>query len=245
VIRSLLFLLILTVAARAQEQPKAGQVYQSVQVDLNGDGKPEKVGLIAYGHAPVGFFGRLTVWDSGGKVWWRAPVAKTPDDPFAFGQWEYGSSSLEWVGAQELISAKPQSDVRPTTFRRFSWTGSAYRPLANQYLLATSEDSFNWSRPFQWDGVKPLTWVSSLNQQLAGEVLAYRSGGMTQTGSAQLQAAPTGMKVVRWLRALANQAAPAPLSLEIAATPADRCWSQCISPERGKWRKRVHGLRSY
>lgn len=199
-----LFFLILTVAAAAQQQPKAGQVYQSVKVDLNGDGRPEKVGLIAYGHAPVGFFGRLTVWGSDGKMLWRAPAAKTADDPFAFGQWEYGSSSLEWVGPQELISAMPQSDVRPTTFRRFSWTGSAYKPLANQYLLATSEDSFTWSRPFEWDGVKPLTWVTSLSQDLAGEVLAYRSGGMTQSGSAQLQAGPGGMKVVRWLRALGN-----------------------------------------
>lgn len=131
--RNLLPCLLLTAIAAAD--PKAGQLYQTVRADLNGDGKPEKIGLVAYGHFPEGYYGRLKVWDSGGKLLWQAPTVQSSDQPFAFGQWPYGSSTLEWVSPQELISAKPQSDVRPTTFKRFRWTGSAYQPLGNAYLL--------------------------------------------------------------------------------------------------------------
>ena len=155
--KNLLILLLLSAGAAAE--PKAGQLYQSVTADLNGDSKPEKIGLVAYGHGPAGFYGRLKVWDSGGKLLWQAPAVKSSDDPYAFGQWEYGSSTIEWVSSSELISAVPQSDVRPTTFKRFRWTGSAYQPAGNAYLLQQSADSFTWTKPFKWDALKPLTWV--------------------------------------------------------------------------------------
>ncbi len=197
--RTLLLFVLLITCVSAQPQPKAGQVYQSVQVDLNNDGKPEKVGLVAYGHNPSGgFFGRLKVWDSSGKLLWQAPLAKSSDESFAFGMWEYGSSTIQWVGPQELISARPVSDVRPTTFKRFRWTGSAYQPLANQFLLKDSEESFRWTKPFDYDGLKQLTWVVDFTQTLEGNVCACKTGGMTQSGRAQLKATPSGMTITRW-----------------------------------------------
>ena len=202
---TLLALFLLTTCAGAQPTPKAGQLYQSVPVDLNGDGKSEKVGLVAYGHNPSGgFFGRLKVWDSSGKLLWQAPAVQSSDAPFAFGNWEYGSSTIQWAGPKELISAQPVSDVRPTTFKRFRWTGSAYVPVANQFLLKDSEESFRWTRPFEWDGVKPLTWVVELTQTLEGNLCAYKGGGITQSGKAQLQSTPAGMTITRWLEKMGS-----------------------------------------
>lgn len=191
-------LLLLFLSAAVAADPKAGQVYRSVKADLNGDGKPEKIGLVAYGHGPGGYYGRLKVWDSGGQLLWQAPAVKSPSDPFAFGSWEYGSSNIEWIGPQELISALPQSDVRPTTFKRFRWTGSAYEPAGQGYLLE-SGDGFVWSKPFEWDGVRPLTWVVSL---VDGSVLSVRGGDQYLNGTARLEPTAQGFRVVRWLKNL-------------------------------------------
>lgn len=192
-------LLLLLLAVGAGADPKGGQVYRSVKADLNGDGKLEKIGLVAYGHSAEGYYGRLKVWDASGKLLWQAPVVKSSDEPFAFGSWEYGASNIEWVGPSELISAQPQSDVRPTTFKRFRWTGSAYEPAGNGFLLQ-SGDGFVWSKPFEWDGVKPLTWVTSL---VEGTVLSVR-GDQYLNGTAQLEPTAQGFRVVRWLKKLSS-----------------------------------------
>ncbi|MBX3170356.1 MAG: hypothetical protein KF760_23320 [Candidatus Eremiobacteraeota bacterium] len=200
--KKLLALLLLTASTTAA--PKSGQLYQTVQADLNGDGKPEKIGLVAYGHSPEGFYGRLKVWDSGGKLLWQAPTVQSSDAPFAFGNWEYGSSTIEWVSPSELISAKPQSDVRPTTFKRFRWTGSAYQPAGNGYLLQDGTGAFAWTQPFEWDGVKPLTWVVSLVKNREGNVMSVQGGDRYLGGTADLQPTPQGFKVSRWLKRLSS-----------------------------------------
>lgn len=198
--KHLLALLLLTASAAAN--PKAGQLYQTVQADLNGDGKPEKIGLVAYGHFEAGFYGRLKVWDSSGKLLWQAPVVKSPSDPFAFGGWEYGSSTIEWVDSKELISAKPQSDVRPTTYKRFRWTGTAYEPAGTGFLLQDGADAFRWTKPFEWDGLKPLTWVVSLVKERDGNVMAVKGGDQYLSGTAELKPTATGFQVTRWLKKL-------------------------------------------
>lgn len=196
--KKLLVLLFLTLSAAAD--PKAGQVYRSVKADLNGDGKLEKIGLVAYGHFPAGYYGRLKVWDSGGKLLWQAPTVKSSDQPFAFGSWAYGASNIEWVSSGELISALPVSDPRPTTFKRFRWTGSAYVAVGTGFLLQ-SGDEFVWTKPFEWDGVKPLTWVVSL---LDGSVLSVRGGDQYMNGTARLEATAAGFRVVRWVKKLSS-----------------------------------------
>lgn len=201
--KKLIALLLLSTAVQAQ-QPKAGQLYQSTQADLNGDGKPEKIGLVAYGHFPAGFFGRLKVWDSSGKLLWQAPAVKTPQDAYAFGQWEYGSSTIEWVGNGELISAKPQSDVRPTTYKRFRWTGSAFQPNGVGYLLSDDSENYNWTKPFEWDGMKPLNWVVSLAKDRQDSNIMAAHGDQYMGGTAELQPTSAGFKVTRWIKKLTS-----------------------------------------
>lgn len=133
------------------------------------------------------------------QLLWQAPAVKSSSDPFAFGNWDYGSSDIEWISSKELISAQPQSDVRPTVYKRFLWKGSGYEPAGNGLLLQ-SEDDFVWSKPFEWDGVKPLTWVISLSK---GSVISAK-GDQYLNGTAQLERTPSGFRVTRWLKKLSS-----------------------------------------
>jgi hypothetical protein len=207
------WLLILCTSGLAvgQTLPKAGQNYQSVTVDLNGDGRAEKVSLTAYKvDADVGsFFGRLRVSDGKGKVIWEAPKATDADDTFAFGEWPYGVTNLEWIGdidgdsKVELLARAPVSDVRPPTFKRFRWNGKAFEPMASKILLEDKPGSgrFLWRDPFEWDGVQPLTWISSLSGapgKKTAEVVSYRQEGAMWGGTAEMSGNGLGLTVKSW-----------------------------------------------
>ena len=70
-------MLLLTNLTWAQDLPKTGDIYGSLTYDLNGDGKPEKIGLSAFNiHGESeSFWGRLRVTDAAGKLIWEAPKA--------------------------------------------------------------------------------------------------------------------------------------------------------------------------
>lgn len=210
-----LVLVLLTQMAYAQSLPKAGEVYESVSCDLNGDGKVEKIELSAYGINAESemFWGRLRVKDSSGKVIWEAPKASKNEQPFSFGMFPYGVSGLEWVGdidgdgKIELISPAPVSDVRPPTYRRYRWTGTAFQALGDKMLLENPAGSgtFLWRDPFEWDGVQPLTWVSQLSGgpgKCVGDVTASRPGGEVWGGQAQFSGNGLGLTARTWLKKL-------------------------------------------
>ena len=211
--RCTLLLLTLFLAAMAQNLPQTGRTYQARSVDLNGDGKMEKVVLVAYGidHEMQSYFGRLKVLDSGGKVLWAAPAAAHADEPFAFGSWPYGGSDLEWVGdidgdgRVELLSPLPVSDLRPPTYRLFRWSGTAFVPAGVKMLLQEGENLFVWREPIEWDGMEPITWVSKVEGEpgaVTVEVTSFIEGGEVLGGQALVQGTKDGMKVRRWVREL-------------------------------------------
>ena len=142
--RSLAVLLILlSTAAWSQDMPKPGQVYQERRCELRG--KPAKLGLAAYRiiKEADSYWGQLKVWDGQGKLIWQAPQAKMPGDPFAFGMWPFGSSGLEWISGDLLLSPHPQSDVRPATYHRYRWTGAKFQALPSKMLLEVRLNSGN------------------------------------------------------------------------------------------------------
>jgi hypothetical protein len=124
---SAVFVLIFLNPLLAQEFPTANdQVYESVEVDLNGDGISEKIQLRSYGlDGDSVYYGQLEVTDLDGNVLWKGPRPEQPFDDYAFGGWHIGLSGLDIVGdlnsdgTVELLSATPISDVRPPTYRRF------------------------------------------------------------------------------------------------------------------------------
>ena len=205
-----LMALCLTPTAWPQSEfPKNGQTYQTFQADVNGDGKPDKVGLVAYRVSSEEYWGQLTVWDSSGKVLWKAPQAKNADEALAFGAWNYGVSSIELVGdidgdgKVELLAPQPQSDVRPPTFRIFRWTGSAFAPVARKQLLETPRGSghFVWSQPSQWNG-SAATWVGHLEHQggaMVAQIYVVNSGSDVKLGKARMTADKQGLRVSSWV----------------------------------------------
>ncbi len=68
---------LLALQASAQNPPKPGQTYQVNRVDLNGDGKLEKVGLQCVEVKESGWYSRLTVWNGQGRRIWQSMPAKS------------------------------------------------------------------------------------------------------------------------------------------------------------------------
>lgn len=215
-VRMLLLAVLLFNLAWALEMPKAGEIYQSLTYDLNGDGKPDKVQLAAYKihKESESYWGRLRVTEAGGQVIWEAPKADASGNPFAFGEWPYGSAGLDWLGdldgdgQVELISRGAVSDVRPPTYRRYHWTGQGFKALTPKMLLASPEGSgrFLWRDPIDWDGSPPLTWVASLSgspAQIVAEVMAYPSPGKYAMGTAVTRGDGLGLTVTSWTKKLA------------------------------------------
>ena len=213
-----LMILLLSASVLAEPLPQVGDVYQKLSYDLTGDGKPEQIGLAAYkiNKEAEAYFGQLTVWSPSGKVLWRAPQAKSHTDAFAFGVFPFGISPLEWIGDLdgdsriELLSPRPQSDVRPPTYRRYRWTGKGFEALAPKMLLESTptSDIYSWTTPKQWDGVHPLAWVMKISgpsKQPTAQICSSKSGGLLWWGEARVEGAPTGLRVTRWTTPLAPE----------------------------------------
>ncbi len=207
----LLIVLLGSALAWAQTLPKSGEVYESVAVDLNRDGKSEKLALVAYNIQleSESFFGRLRVTDSAGKVLWEGPKVEQAHQPFAFGMWPYGVSGLEWVGdldgdgKVELVTRAPVSDVRPPTFCRYRWNGKAFVALPRKMLLEEKAGSgrFLWRDPVEWDGMQPLTWVSSFSggpKEKIAEIVSSRKDGALWGGTARMKGDGLGLTATSW-----------------------------------------------
>lgn len=209
--------LALAVAALAQGLPGSGQVYESKSIDLTGDGKPEKVVLVAYNidDEAQSFSGQLKVIGSQGELLWQAPKQTSPSRPFAFGAWPYGVSGLQWLGdidgdrKIELLSTEPVSDVRPFTFQRYRWEGKAFRSLGRKMLLESKPGSgrYVWRDPVEWDGETPLSWAMTLSGDPArceAEVMSYGANGEIRSGKALMKGDGLGLSVVSWLRPMST-----------------------------------------
>jgi hypothetical protein len=201
--------------AWAQDLPKAGKVYKELKFDLNLDGKTERIGLVAYNphKESDSYWGQLTVWDIKGKQLWQAPKVKDQRGDFAFGSWPFGASTIDWIGdldgdkQVDLISAQPQSDVRPPTYNRYQWDGKKFQALPAMMLLESPAGSqtFHWTKASQWDGETPLTWVMSMSGSPKNpiiDVTSYRGAGKYASGQATIRADAKGVTVKKWLKRL-------------------------------------------
>jgi hypothetical protein len=102
-------------------QPKTGDIYQKIAVDLNNDGKKEEILIKIYRvDENMGAFGQIIVLNSSGQAIWAGPKNSDIGDPLTFGSWDFGSSLIEIAGntdmdgSIEIICTKPVSDVRFT-----------------------------------------------------------------------------------------------------------------------------------
>lgn len=199
--RFLLALLVtlLMLPAVAEEVPRKGTNYQVTRIDLNADGKLEKVGLSCFEVKESGWYSRLTVWNSQGQKIWQSTPAKV--GVWAFGGWDWGISELQWVGdidgdgAVEAISPAPISDVSPVQFRVYRWSGKAFHHLRTASLLPTSSREFGWSQKSQ-----SSTWIGAFKKGKIGVIWTSGPGGEVQLKEARLAPSSQGFRVLEWLK---------------------------------------------
>ena len=196
---NLLIGLLLAWPACAQDPPKAGQSYQVTRIDLNGDGKLEKVGLSCVEVKESGWYSRLTVWNPAGQKIWQSMPAKV--GVWAFGGWDWGISDLQWVGdidgdgSIEAISPDPVSDVSPVSFRVYRWSGKAFHHLRTAALVPLSPTEFGWSPK-----AEGKSWIGAFKKDSVGVVWTTKDDGEVSLKEARLQGTPKGFKVTRWLK---------------------------------------------
>ncbi len=104
------------------------------QIDLDGDGVKEVVGLRKFERDGVEY-GQLVVADQKGRILWEAST-KAPEFLFLG---EFDKGTLEAAYRQDesafLIASYQKSDVSPTRFRQFMWHDRGFVHLRNGSLL--------------------------------------------------------------------------------------------------------------
>jgi len=187
----------------------AGSEAGAIAVDLDGDGKPEKVSWTQFAHSEdMGDYYQIRVTDASGKLIWESPKVKDIDNPLVFGNWDFGYSLPELVtdidgdGAVELVAPAPQSDVSPTCFRVFRWKGDRFVPVRVGILLESprGSGSFPWSQSEDYQG----RWISSFKKAnpdgtLRVAVFEYDGETATGEGEALVTRTPKGYQFRKWV----------------------------------------------
>jgi hypothetical protein len=185
-----------------------GQSTRSLSVDLDGDGKIERIAWEEFANTEDhGSFLQLVVYDAGGNAIWKGPSEVDPENPLVFGEWHFGVSVPEIVadidedGSVELLAPAPQSDVSPTLFRVLRWAAGAFSPVKQAALLESPRGSgtFLWSEEEKWEG----TWISSFvgvngDGSMQVNVTHYLSDEPMRMGKANVTVISGGFQVRDW-----------------------------------------------
>lgn len=202
-------------AAQYQEvdELEVNDILQSTQVDLDGDGSPEWVEICVVTSDDMGRTDQLRVRNAQDQIIWKGPVYLSGQafDPkkLWLGSWHFGMSSVSLVqdlnqdGQIDLLAVVPQSDVRPVSWRFFSWMGQGFVFVESGYLLESQPGVFDWTAEVQ----DRQTWVHQLtnrNGLLIAEIWQAKSDGSIYTGEANMQVTATGLAVIKWLKTMSK-----------------------------------------
>ncbi len=211
---AMLLLLISTLQAKEMDfdKVKEGSIVVSFPVDLNGDGKMEKVKIKAYNVTKEDYFGQLVIVDSKGVALWEGPRIKdrNSNDPFFFGAFMAGIALPEVVadidgdGKVEMLSSSPMSDVRPQYFLEFRWDGIRFNYVQAKALMETSQGSgvFTWQKPKSHKGGWIMSFESASGSKTFTAHIFSRYGDKEMVGKAEVGPAQGGFKVIRWIETL-------------------------------------------
>ena len=183
----------------AQDPPKRGQSYQVTAVDVDRDGRKEKVGLVCSEVSDSGWFSRLTVWDSSGRRLWQSMPAKV--GVWSFGCWDWGQSDLPWVGdldgdgTIEALSPEPVSDVSPVSFRVYRWKGKSFQYERTGTLMGVGERDFQWSKEARGD-----RWIGNFRPGGIAVIWSMKSSGEGQVREGRVEPTARGFRVTGWTR---------------------------------------------
>lgn len=195
--------------SKAMESIKKGDIYKSFLIDLNKDGKKEKIQIKVFSINDTGWYGSINVYDSSSELIWSGPENDKTIDPYVFGSWDYGSSIPELIGDIdsdgniELVAPEPVSDVRPVKFKIFRWDQKAFRFLFCKSLVENPRSSakYPWCETMQYSG----RWISEFKKLVKkGECLVNitecSKDGVTKNGIADILSDSEGYHINFWTR---------------------------------------------
>ncbi|MGE3725589.1 MAG: hypothetical protein AB7I41_08570 [Candidatus Sericytochromatia bacterium] len=196
--------------AQSEDWPEENQIYQSFSVDLNQDGKPEKVEVKAIRVGESGYTGQLFVKNPAGAVIWQGPLFEPGRDSIVDNELYLGSfpmgegrvslvQDLEGDGRVDLLMAVPQSDLRVRMWRIFTWNGKGFVFSAKGCLLEVKPGSGQFS--FVERTAEQGNWVDAIRfegKDLFAEILMLKPGDL-RGGIAKMKINADGMRLLNWV----------------------------------------------
>ncbi|MCB1209268.1 MAG: hypothetical protein KDK97_08075 [Verrucomicrobiales bacterium] len=183
---------------------------QRLLVDLNGDAVREEIVMRRSGKdADLGEFFQVLARRADGTVLWSSSATMDANDPLAFGRWDFGISLPQWAGdidadgKIEMIAPAPQSDVSPTFFRVFRWTGQSFEPLFSRALTGGIENGarYAWSENPPETGYWVAEWIgASAEGGMVVRVMSYDGGSSVLHGLAVLTPEAGAFTLERWIQ---------------------------------------------
>ncbi len=181
---------------------------ESIAADLDGDGVAEKIVWEKFAETEdEGAFFQIRVVNADGSLRWEGPRTTDSTHPMALGDWFHGTSlpqvaaDFDGDGAVELIVPAPQTDVSPTQFRVFRWTGQAFLPLHMAALMdrGGGDGEFPWYEGDDYEG----TWISGFlgvagNRRFRVVVSSYDGRDAVRHGEAIVSSSLAGVRVSEW-----------------------------------------------
>jgi len=186
----------------------------NLTADIDHDGKAESVQWRKFATTDMGDYYQIQVIDDSGTLLWKGPKETKDNNPYVFSSLQYGESlpqllfDIDGDGYTELLAPEPQSDVRPTFYRKLRWTGKTFKYFPSRSLIMKSpgSDYFTWEGGQQSYGI----WVSKFrgvdNKGLVkADIVYYNRNGVWKGGVALLKFTSGGAVVHRWIKPLSAE----------------------------------------
>lgn len=190
----------------------AQSILADIYVDLNRDGRAERIAWRVFYEDSFGRYYRLEVRDGYGNLMWRAPATKNVDSPYFVAETDFGvalpelAADIDGDGYIELLIPEAQSDVSVTTYHRLRWVRGAFRPLADAALIYQS-----WRRPpkLYWQkGYASAfgSWASELKPldayRAEATIRSVNGKNDYRMGEAVIRWRSYGADIIRWITPL-------------------------------------------